>query len=188
MVNKWIADNYEQILQWAKNACQQHHDYEDLAHYSVMTFLEHPKAEELVRLGHARWFIVRIMLNSSRGEKSEYYRLYRPKWQTIHEENDTQVEEYDHDVDTLTEWIAGILEDMKHDSAEQWYRATTFELCIQQERLNFSKLARDTGIPRTSISNAYYECIEYVKQKLLEYGATFNDIGLIITDYADDAN
>lgn len=189
MVNEWIEKNYEDIMQWAKNACQQHKDWEDLAHYAIMSFLEHDKAEELVKLGHARWFLVRIMLNSSRGEKSEYYRLYRPKWQTINEtESNIAIEDYDHDIDTLTEWIAGILEDMKHESPEQWYRATTFELCIKQDRLNFSKLARETGIPRTSISNAYYECIEYVKNRLYEYGHDFDLIGRILNDYIDDAD
>jgi hypothetical protein len=189
MVNKWIEENYDDILQWAKNACQQNKDWEDLAHYAIMTFLEHHKAEELVMKGHARWFIVRILLNSSRGEKSEYYRLYRPKWQEIEEEHkQIESEEYDLDIDLLTEWVNGILEDMLHGDADQWYRSTIFTLCIQQDRLNFSKLARETGIPRTSIANAYYESIDYVKNKLLEYGTTYHNISRIIDDYFNAAD
>jgi hypothetical protein len=77
---------------------------------------------------------------------------------------------------------------MLHGDADQWYRSTIFTLCIQQDRLNFSKLARETGIPRTSIANAYYESIDYVKNKLLEYGTTYHNISRIIDDYFNAAD
>lgn len=174
----WITEQYENIQQWAKNAAQGKPDHEDLAHYAITTFLEHPKADELVERGEARWFIVRILLNSSRGAKSEYYRLYRPKWDSLPDAHvNIQDEEYDQDIDLITECINGILDDLRHGDVEQWYMAQIFELCIKGDRVNFSKIARETGIPRTSISNAYYQTIEYVKQKLTEYGYNLNDLG-----------
>jgi hypothetical protein len=188
MVNKWIDDNYSNILEWAQKAAQQHKDYEDLAHYAILTFIENPRAAELVESGGARWFIVRILLNSSRGKKSEYYRTYRPRTEEFTEAKEIEDTPYDHDIDTLTEWIHGILEDMEHGDADQWYRAQIFQLCIKQDKLNFSKLARETGIPRTSIAQAYYECIDYVKNKLHEYGHDYNFIGRIISDYTLDAD
>lgn len=172
--NQWINENYTNILQWAKNAAQGKPDYEDLAHYAITTFLEHPKADELAERGEARWFIVRILLNSSRGAKSEYYRLYRPKHDTLPDHTlDSPDEDYDFGIDVLTETVNGILDDLKHGDSEQWYIATIFELCVAEPRLNFSKIARQTNIPRTSISNAYYECIDYVRNKLKQYG--YND-------------
>lgn len=174
----WINENYQNILQWARNASQGKADYEDLAHYAITAFLEHPKADELAQRNEARWFIVRILLNSSRGAKSEFYRLYRPKHDSLPDHTiDTPDSSYDLGVDILTETIAGILEDLRHSDAEHWYMATIFELCVAQPKLNFSKIARETGIPRTSVSNAYYECIEYVKIKLLEYGHTIDNPG-----------
>lgn len=167
----WINENYQDILQWAKNASQGKSDYEDLAHYAITIFLEHTKADELVERGEARWFIVRILLNSSRGVKSEYYRLYRPKHDSLPDHTlDTPDTPYNFAIDTIVEHISGVLEDLKHGDAEEWFNATCFELCMRQEKLNFSKLARETGIPRTSIANAYYTTIEYVKLKLKDYG------------------
>lgn len=185
--NDWITQNYNDIIQWAKNAAQQHHDYQDLAQYSIMIFLEHKKAQELVDKGHARWFLVRIMLNSSRGRGSEYYRLYRPAHNELQESHtDTPDSSYDHDVDKVTEWIYGILEDMLHDDVEMWYRSTIFKLCIEQDRLNFSKLARETGIPRTSISQAYNETIRYIKEKIDEYAEhNYGDLRTSLLSYLD---
>lgn len=176
--DQWINEQYENIQQWARNAAQGKQDWDDLAHYAIATFLEHPKANELVERGEARWFIVRILLNSSRGAKSEFYRLYRPKWDSLPDAYmNVQDEDYDKDIDLITETINGILDDLKHGDPDQWYMATVFELCIKQDRVNFSKIARETGIPRTSISNAYYQTIEYVKQKLQEYGYDINNLG-----------
>ena len=188
LANKWVNENYENILQWAKNSCQQWGDFEDVAHYAITTFLENPKAEELVTSGGARWFIVRIMLNSSRGKKSEYYRLYRPPhnaWEPHHEIEDYQ---YDNDIDRLNEIISGILEDLENGDASEWYMFTIFKLCMEQPKLNFSKLARETGIPRTSISNTYYETIDYIKLKLKDYERFDADLRYILFDYLNNTN
>lgn len=185
--NEWITNNWSDILQWAKNACQQHQDWEDLAQYSVTVFLEHEKAQELVEKGHARWFLVRIMLNSSRGKGSEFYRLYRPESYTLTESHTEAPDtEYDYDIDKLTEWINGVLEDMQHDDVEMWYRGKIFQLCMEQDKLNFSKLARQTGIPRTSISQAYYETIGYIREKIYEYADNnYGDLRHSLLSYLD---
>ena len=173
---RWINDNYQHIIQWAKNAAQGKPDYEDLAHYAITIFLEHDKANELAERGEARWFIVRILLNSSRGSKSEYYRLYRPKHDTLPDHTiNTPDSSYDFGVDLLTETVNGVLDDLRHGDSNEWYMATIFELCIKQPKLNFSKIARETGIPRTSVASAYYDCIDYVRTKLEQYGHTSID-------------
>ena len=188
MINEWLEANYEDIKQWAKNAAQQHTDWEDLAQYAIITFLENPKAEELVRNNQAQWFIVRILLNSSRGRKSEYYRLYRPDYQEFTMDLEQADEEYDRNIDLITEWVNGILDDLLHGDQEEWFRGTIFKLCMDQPKPNFSEIARNTGIPRTSVANAYYECVEYVKNKLLQYGATYDDIGSCIRDITGAAD
>ena len=158
-VNDWITQNYQNILQWSKNAAQQHSDHQDLAHYAITTFLEHEMAQQLVDDGGARWFIVRILLNSSRGKKSEYYRLYRPQHDTTTEFKQIADNEYNVKLDTLTEHVYGILEDMTHGDNELWFMGTLTTLCLQQDKLNFSKLARETGIPRTTISDTYQKTL-----------------------------
>jgi protoheme ferro-lyase len=69
---------------------------------------------------------------------------------------------YDFELDVATEAIQGILEDMKAESIELWFRSTLFEMYIKEP--NYSELARQTQIPRTSISKAVEEAKAYIKQ------------------------
>lgn len=186
--NEWISENYENIQQWAKNSAQQNKDWEDLAMYAIQQFLEHPKAHVLVNNGGARFFIVRILLNSSRSKTSQFARLYRPNWTDLPYSYDVEDTDYDPDIDLITENIHGILEDLEHGDVEDWYRSQIFKLCVKQDRPNFSKLSREIGIPRTSISNAYYETIEIVKNRLIEYGINNINIGIIIDELLDTAD
>jgi len=69
--------------------------------------------------------------------------------------------EYDYDQDIATEAIMGVLEDMKADTIELWFRATLFEMYLVVP--NYSELARQTKIPRTSISKAIEEARDYIQ-------------------------
>jgi hypothetical protein len=71
---------------------------------------------------------------------------------------------YDHQQDIALEGILGVLEDMKADSIETWFRATLFEM--YQKESNFSELSRQTKIPRTTIAKAVEEARTYIKQTL----------------------
>jgi DNA-directed RNA polymerase specialized sigma24 family protein len=73
-------------------------------------------------------------------------------------------EEYDMEQDLTVESIQGIIEDMLSDTVEQWFRATLFNMWLQES--NYSELARLTGIPRTSISQAVQECKAYIKKRI----------------------
>ena len=60
---------------------------------------------------------------------------------------------------------------MKKGDVEVWYRATLFELYLKEN--NYSEISRQTGIPRTSISVAVTEAIEYIKEELIKSGITW---------------
>jgi len=171
IVQNWINDNYDNIVQWAKNASYNHQGAEDLAHDIIASFMEHKKAEELVQKGDARFFITRMLLNQARSKSSPFNRNHRlrPEAHRAHEE--TSNEEYDKDIDFKIETIRGICEDIKTESIEGYYCITIFEQLIQQDRTNFSKFAKETGIPRTSVSNAYTQAIQMIKQKLTDNGS-----------------
>ena len=68
------------------------------------------------------------------------------------------------DTDLKIESIQGILEDMESDTTEQWFRAKLFKMWLDQP--NYSELERKTKIPRTSISQAVNECINYIKTRI----------------------
>jgi len=203
-VNDWISNNYENIVQWSKNASYNHYNHLDLAHDIIEAFVQHEKAAELVAKGDARFFITRMLLNQARSNTSPFNKNYRNKndrsvegkteWASQKLENievymDSSVmdtsktaylnkilqnqnvqEDYDIDVDFKIEAIEGICEDLKLDSIEGYYCITIFEQIINQPKMNFSKLANETNIPRTSISKAYYRAIEMIQKRIQEYG------------------
>ena len=53
---------------------------------------------------------------------------------------------------------------MKAESLELWFRATLLEMYTKEP--NFSEIARQTKIPRTTIAKAVEEARSYVKQVL----------------------
>lgn len=163
--DKWIADNYENILQWAKQISYNHQDYIDLAHDVIIAFKQHDKADQLVEQGQARFFITRMLLNQGRSHSSPFNRNHRISHQGI-VFSDEVVEEYDIEIDLKIESIQAIMEEITVESTEGYYCMTILQLLMEQPRVNFSELERDTNIPRSSISQAYYTAIEMIKERL----------------------
>lgn len=158
--------------------------YEELAHYAIEQFMTHKRYEELVEkdmldpdYGHCRAFILMIMKNAWYGGKSEFTRVHKNhradigkrkrvlddrKFNSLLE--DLREDDYDFNRDRIIEAVMGILEEMNIDNKKLWYNAKLFEMYL--ETPNYSELSRKTDIPRTTISVAVKEAIEYIKQEL----------------------
>lgn len=186
----WIDDNYSNIVKWASNITKSDELTMDLAHYSIEQFMLHPRYNEVMQKheeephkGHPRGFILAIMRNSWLGPKSEFSRVYKlhradigHRKRVIDDQdfeariNATQ-HHYDYSRDFVIEACEGILEEMEIDTRDLWFKGRLFKLWL--ETPNFSKLSRETGIPRTSISNAVEEAKQYIKQQLKERGIDY---------------
>lgn len=169
-VEQWINENYNKILQSAKQSAHNHQDYMDLAHDMIIAFSEHEKAQELVDRGEARWFIVRMMLNQARSNTSPFKRNHR----IVHEGYvpDTKPdEEYNQQLDYNIEAVQTAIEEILAEGDRvKKYCMDVVLLTLKQKKPNFSELEREVGIPRTSLSNAYYQGLELIKQKILNNG------------------
>jgi len=171
MVNKFLTDNYDDIIVMSKRICKGSREHEDVAHYCITKFLEHKRAEELVIKNEAMRFLSGMIHRSFHSSTSQYHTLYRQKGR-VHPNSDNAQhkqdrriqEEYNEDLDLATEAILGILEEMQSEPSDVWFRAKLFELWL--ETPNFSELERRTKIPRTSISQAVSECREYIRREL----------------------
>ena len=95
-----------------------------------------------------------------------YHTTYRQKGR-VHSLPDywdqREPEPYDYEKDEVISSLQGILEDMAADKENLWYRGMLFQMWLEEP--NFSELSRQTLIPRTSISQAVGEAIEYIKQQ-----------------------
>lgn len=191
MSHNWINNNYEEIVQWARNMTKNDELYEELAHYSIQSFMENKRYNEIIEkderepeFGHARAFILSIMRNSWYGRKSEFTRYHKAhradigqrkrnvtdiKFNSLLEDRDD--EEYDHDQDFKIEAIMGILEEMSIDTEKLWFNAKLFQMYLEDP--NYSSLSRKTDIPRTSISNAVQEAKDYIREELKKRGIDY---------------
>lgn len=152
----------------AKKICKGSQEAEDVAHFAITEFMEHERGQELIDAGKAMNFLSGIMWRSFNSSTSQYHTLYRQKGRmhslTPSADNRQDDNIYDIQQDIATEAIQGVLEDMRGDGIELWYRATLLEMYIDTP--NYSELSRATKIPRTSISKAIEEAIEYVQLQL----------------------
>ena len=173
-LNKFLNDNYEDIVTMSKKICRSHRESEEVAHYVMSEFMEHERATELVEVGRAMNFISGMIHRSFHSSTSKYHTIYRQKGRmhtlepnepTIRKRRLKEiVDEYDYEQDTATEAIQGILEDMEAGTIELWFRATLFKMYMKEN--NFSELSRQTKIPRTSIAKAIEEARTYIQQQL----------------------
>jgi hypothetical protein len=167
-LNKFLSDNYEQIITMSKKICRSSPESEEVAHFAIAEFMEHERAQELVDAGRAMNFLSGIIHRSFHSSTSKYHTIYRQKnrMHGLPQSHDNIQDDniYDWQQDIATEAIQGILEDMKADTIELWFRAVLFEMWIKEP--NFSELSRQTKIPRTSIAKAVEEAKAYIQLTL----------------------
>jgi DNA-directed RNA polymerase specialized sigma24 family protein len=169
MINEWINENYDNIKKWLKNIIKDENPsvQQDLIHDIIITFMEHPKAEQLIEDDEARWFIVRIALNQSRSVTSSHYKTY--KQNPINEFDDTlyEVEEEDYDLirDNQIETLLNCLDEMYNGNNKERYYVMLILLYSTIE--NFSEISRRINIPRTTVSKNYKDGLEILKEKYM---------------------
>ena len=152
----------------SKKICRSSPESEEVAHFAIAEFMEHERAQELVDAGRAMNFLSGIIYRSFHSSTSKYHTIYRQKnrMHGLPQSHDNIQDDniYDWQQDIATEAIQGILEDMKADTRELWFRAVLFEMWIKEP--NFSELSRQTKIPRTSIAKAVEEAKAYIQLTL----------------------
>ena len=167
-MNQFLTDNYDKIMKMSKSICKCPKDTaNELGHYAIEQFLIHKRGQELVDKGQAMLFLSGILWRSYNSSTSPYHKLYRQSGKVVDlydaTANRLEVEDYDIEWDQKIEAIQGVIEDMKSDGIEQWFRVILFEMWLEES--NYSELARSTGIPRTTISQAVKECKDYIKKR-----------------------
>ena len=170
-MNQFLTERYNDIILMSKKICKSSPESDDVAHFAIEHFMHHERAQEVVDAKQAMQFISGIIHRSFHSSTSQYHTLYRQKnrMHSLPESYDNRKDDdvYDYEQDSQLEAVQGVLEDMKADSIELWFRATLLEMWIQEP--NYSELARRTGIPRTSISQAVEEAKDYIRTTLKIY-------------------
>jgi len=166
MLNQWINQNWPKLQQAAKNITKSK-EWEDVLSYSLEVFLTHSKRDQLLKDGAAMWFIIRTMMNSYRSATSAYHTLYREKnkFTSLNGFDTPDETPCAEELEALIQKIELLLEQgLESRDPATWYRVKLLKLYI--ETPNYSKLARQIGIPRTSISQAVQEARQWVLDNL----------------------
>lgn len=168
MIGEWINENYDTIKGWLHNIIKDENQsvQDDLFHDILLAFMEHPRAEEIIENGEARWFLVRMTINQSRSSTSKHFKIYK-KYNYEFIDNITEVEEEEYDIkeDIEIETLLNCLDEMyKGNNRERYYAMIIlFYITLQ----NFSEVSRRLNIPRSTISINYKEGIQILKDKFL---------------------
>lgn len=166
--DQWVSDNYENIKKWLKNTTRGKlpHIYEDFVHEMILIFLQHPKAQELVDKGEARYYLTRIALNQWRSSTSPWAkREFSHTWEVLFDDFEIELDEYSLEDDALIELMVGILDDMHLGDIEDYYMSMVV-MVYQELNGNFSEMSRRLDIPRTSLSKVYKEAIKTIETRL----------------------
>lgn len=168
MINKFITERYKDIMLMSKKICRSNPEWEEVGHYCIEKFMLHERAEELISTNRAMQFISGIIHRSFHSSTSQYHTDIRQKNRmhglSSNEYLKSSDIDYNHDQDSAVETIQTILEEMITQSNEQWFRSVLFQMWVNNP--NYSKIARETGVPRTSIARAIKEAKEYIKEEL----------------------
>lgn len=159
----------------SKKICRSHPEWEEVGHYSIEKFMLHERAVELIETNRAMNFLSGIIHRSFHSSTSQYHTEIRQKGRVHGFNSNTHLEQvdidYDFHQDSVVDSIQTILEEMLVENKDQWFRAMCFQL--HTETPNYSQVSRNTGVPRTSISNAVQEAKQYIKQELKNRGINY---------------
>jgi len=156
-VQMFLQDNYQPLKEAAIKISGNDDLSDELLHYAIDEFLKKPNAEEIVLSGGARWFCVKILMNSWKSSSSPFFYTYRQINYNIEEAHDVIDESED-----LTDFVQTTKQILK---TLPWYDRMLFETFVEDNH-SVSSLARATGIPRTSVSLTLNRVRKHVKKNL----------------------
>ena len=158
-INEWCNANYYKLGEACRNIAKNDPLHEELLHYTVSEFLLKPNVQDIIDSEGAYWFCIRIATNSWWSSTSPFYRTYRTINESIENLPETSVIDIPYDEEEMLRQIHNEL------SKLSWYDRMLFEAFADMNQ-NSSLLARETSIPRTSISLTVKRVRKHLKQKL----------------------
>lgn len=151
-----MNDNYKALSEAAFKISGGDELHEELLHYSIDEFLRKPNLEAIMDSGGARFYCIRIMMNSWKSVSSPFFNTYRKA--------SNELNEADHLQDIAEEDTTDLVAKIKYELNKlPWYDKMLFEIFVNENH-NISSLSRATGIPRTSISLTINRIRKHIKR------------------------
>lgn len=156
-----MTENYEELRTASRRISSSDPLWEELFQYTMDEFLRKPNLQEILDSGAARFYFVRILMNSWKSTTSPFYFTYRRPYIPIDEWADEEdiPEEDPTPILEMAERANEILRTLP------WYDRMLFETFVEENH-TVSSLSRATGIPRTSVSLTINRVRRYLNSNL----------------------
>ena len=154
--NEFINENYEHLLQSAKNISKNHNLAQESLHYAIEEFLGKKNVIDVVESGGGVFYICAILLKCWRSNTSYFYRKYLTPTSELYDVG----EETEEDVTQELFELANKKLDGLH-----WYDKMLWKTYVDEDH-TISSLSRATGIPRTSVSLTINRVRKYLQAEL----------------------
>lgn len=153
--NEYLTDDYNDLVK-AVNKITGNNDLAlDLLHYAIEEMSSKTNLQNIIDSGGARFYLIRICMVQWRSQTGPFYKQFIKTELDIDHYDREEVEEKHLDVERINK----ILEDLP------WYDKELFKLYAEGQH-NYSSLAKETGIPRTSIGLTINRVKKHIKQNL----------------------
>jgi RNA polymerase sigma factor (sigma-70 family) len=155
-LNQVLEFEYPSLVEAAKKITGGHSLHLDLLHYGIEELSRKQNMKDIIESGGLRFYIVRIMMIQWRSRTGPFAKMYlnpNREYDSIPEE--IEAEPNPLDVAKINQLLGEL----------PWYDRELFKLFADGEH-TYSSLARETQIPRTSISLTINRVRKHIKKNL----------------------
>jgi len=153
--NEYLSNDYDALLSASNKITGNHHLSIDLLHYGIEDMSTKSNLQDIVDSGGARFYLIRIMMTQWRSQTGPFHRQFVKQHSEIDHYDRAEKEEVPFDFDHVNK----LIEDL------DWYDRELFKLFAAGDH-NYSTLAKETGIPRTSIALTIKRVRKHLKKNL----------------------
>ena len=186
-INQYITENYDNIKNWLSGITKDGNPglAEDLVQEVILIFLQHPKAQESIDTGTARFFLVRIALNQWRSSTSPFHYQYRDSFKEFPDDwsNGLEHVEYDPTEDILTEVVIQGL-DLMYQQEDTRYEAILI-IAYYSMGANYSAVGRKLNMKNTTVRKIVLRGLTKLNKLIFDNinNGTFNSTNI---DFSSD--
>jgi RNA polymerase sigma factor (sigma-70 family) len=155
-LNQVLEFEYPSLVEAAKKITGGHSLHLDLLHYGIEELSRKQNMKDIIESGGLRFYIVRIMIIQWRSRTGPFAKMFfgqNKEYDSIPEEIEAEPNPLD------VNRVNSLLQELN------WYDRELFKLFAEGEH-TYSSLARETGIPRTSISLTINRVRRHLKKNL----------------------
>ena len=156
---QFINQHYKDLQDAAKKISGNDSLWEELLAYTLDEFLHKKDLQNILDSGGGRWFCIKILMNSWKSTTSPFFHTYRKQNSPL---EGVVIADDDEGEFKIQELYAKAMSEL---DKLPWYDKLLFKTFVDGD-YTISSLARETGIPRTSISLTINRVRKHLKETL----------------------